>query len=215
MTAIVSTASGFPRVNLLPRSEIVRRERDRLVRVWVWIVLAALLVAALIIAGAFAFKVFADQRLAAEQAQTDVLLTEIAALSDVSQAMATESELTNFRSEAMAHDLAWAPVVSKVIGVLPPDTSLTGFDVAVGGVPQGDDPTAEQGLVGTVSIDSPTPLDIVGIIRSLRGVDGVLFADGQSVTSSQITEGRFSYLLNLQFDQSIYSGEYAIEEGND
>ena len=65
MTAIVSTASGFPRVNLLPRSEIVRRERDRLVRVWVWIVLAALLVAALIIAGAFAFKVFADQRLAA------------------------------------------------------------------------------------------------------------------------------------------------------
>ena len=215
MTAIASPVSGFPRVNLMPRSEIVRRERDRLVRVWVWIVLAAVVVAALIIVGAFAFKMFADQRLAAERAQTNALLAEIAALSDVSQALTTESELTNFRAEAMANDFAWAPVVSKVTGVLPADTSLTGLDVSVGGVPQGDDPASEQGLVGTVSIDSPTPLDIVGIIRSLRGVEGVRFADGQSVTSSQITEGRFSYLLNVQFDQSIYSGQYAIEEGSD
>lgn len=207
--------AGSPRVNLMPRPEVVRRERDKLVRVWVWVVLASVLVAVLIIAGAVAFKLFADQRLAAEQARTNELLSEIASLSEVSQALATESELTAFRAEAMATDFEWGPVVEKVTSVLPADTSLTGFDVTVGGAPAAGDLAAEQGLVGTVSIDSLTPLDIVAIIRSLRGVEGVLYADGQSVTSSQVAEGRFTYLLNLQFDQSIYTGQYALSESAD
>ncbi|MGN6221456.1 MAG: hypothetical protein ACTHNQ_18305, partial [Microbacterium sp.] len=102
----------------------------------------------------------------------------------------------------------------KVTGILPPDATLTGFDLAVGGVPQGDDPAAEPGLVGTISIDSATPLDIVSIIRALRGVDGVLFADGQSVTSSQVSAGRYAYQLNVEFDQTVYSNEYAPKEGD-
>jgi hypothetical protein len=213
MTAIATPLTGLPRVNLLPRSEVVRRERDKLVRLWIWVVIAAILVAVLIIVGALAFKFFADQRLAAEQAQTNVLVAEIASLSEVSQALATESELTNFRAEAMATDFAWAPVIAKVTSALPADATLKGFDVTAGGVPQGEDPAAEQGLVGTVSIDSATPLDMVAIIRALRGVEGVLHADGQSVTSSQASEGRFAYIVNVQFDQSIYSGQYAPEEG--
>ncbi|MBW9108889.1 hypothetical protein [Microbacterium ureisolvens] len=215
MTAIPVPFSGAPRVNLMPRSEIARRERDSLVRLWVWIALGAIVVAVLIIAGAFAFKFFADQRLIAEQARTNALLTEIASLSDVSQAIATESELTDFRTDAMATDLAWAPVMEKITGVLPADTTITGVDFAVGGVPQGDDPTAEQGIVGTVTFDSPTPLDIVALIRSLRGVEGVLYADGQSVTSSQVSADRFSYLLNVEFDQSVYSNQFAAEEGGE
>ena len=215
MTAIPVPFSGAPRVNLMPRSEIVRRERDSLVRLWVWIALGAIVVAVLIIAGAFTFKFFADQRLVAEQARTNALLTEIASLSEVSQAIATESELTDFRTDAMATDLAWAPVMAKITGVLPADTTISGVDFAVGGVPQGDDPTAEQGLVGTVTFDSPTPLDIVALIRSLRGVEGVLYADGQSVTSSQVSADRFSYLLNVEFDQSVYSNEFAAEEGGE
>ncbi|MBW9120595.1 hypothetical protein JNB63_10850 [Microbacterium trichothecenolyticum] len=215
MTAIPVPFSGAPRVNLMPRSEIARRERDSLVRLWVWIALGAIVVAVLIIAGAFAFKFFADQRLIAEQARTNALLTEIASLSDVSQAIATESELTDFRTDAMATDLAWAPVMEKITGVLPADTTITGVDFAVGGVPQGDDPTAEQGVVGTVTFDSPTPLDIVALIRSLRGVESVLYADGQSVTSSQVSADRFSYLLNVEFDQSVYSNQFAAEEGGE
>jgi len=215
MTAIPVPFSGTPRVNLMPRSEIARRERDKLVSLWAWIVLGAIVVALLIIAGAFALKFVADQRLVAEQAKTNTLLSEIAALSDVSQALSTQSELTDYRTEAMATDLAWSPVIAKVAGILPPDATLTGFDVAVGGTPQGDDPTVEPGLVGTISIDSATPLDIVAIIRSLRGVDGVLFADGQSVTSSQISEGRYAYQLDVQFDQTVYSNQYAPEEGGE
>ncbi|MBD3940686.1 hypothetical protein IF188_03105 [Microbacterium sp. NEAU-LLC] len=215
MTAIPAPFSGLPRVNLMPRSEIARRERDKLVTLWVWIVLGAIVVALLIIAGAFALKFVADQRLAAEQTKTNALLTEIASLSEVSQALSTQSELTDFRTEAMAADLAWSPVIAKITGILPADATLTGFDMTVGGAPQGDDPTAEAGLVGTVSIDSATPLDIVAIIRSLRAVDGVLFADGQSVTSSQVTADRYAYQLNVQFDQSVYSNEYAPEEGGE
>ncbi|WP_203579193.1 hypothetical protein [Microbacterium hibisci] len=215
MTAVPVPFSGVPRVNLMPRSEVARRERDSLIRTWVWIVLAAIVVAVLIIAGAFAFKFFADQRLVAEQARTNTLLTEIAALSEVSEALATESELTEFRTDAMATDLAWTPVMAKITGILPADTTLTGVDFTVGGVPQGDDPTVEQGIVGTVTFDSPTPLDIVALIRSLRGVEGVLYADGQSVTSSQVSADRFSYLLNVEFDQSVYSKQFAAEEGSE
>lgn len=215
MTAITPPFTGFARVNLMPRPEIARRERDKTVRLWVWIVLAAVLVALLIIAGAFTFKLFADQRLASEQARTTSLLTEIAALSEVSQALSTEQELTEFRAEAMASDFEWAAVVSKITAALPPDTALTGFELITGGIPQGDDPAVEKGLVGTVSIDSATPLDIVAIIRSLRGVDGVLFADGRSVTTSEVSEGRFAYVLDMEFDQSIYSGRYSTTEEED
>ncbi|MDT0143881.1 hypothetical protein [Microbacterium sp. PRC9] len=215
MTAIPVPFSGAPRVNLMPRTEVARRERDQLVRLWVWLVLGAIVVAVLIIAGAFAFKFFADQRLVAEQARTNALLTEIASLSEVSQALATESELTDFRTDAMATDLAWTPAIGKITGILPTDTTLTGVDLAVGGVPEGDDPTLEQGLVGTVTFDSPTPIDIVPLIRSLRGVEGVLYADGQSVTSSQVSSGRYSYLLTVEFDQTVYSNEYAAEEGGE
>lgn len=215
MTAVPVPFAGAPRVNLMPRSEVARRDRDKLVRLWVWIVFGAILVALLIIAGAFAFRFFADQRLAAEQARTTVLLTEIQSLSEVSQALAIEAELTDFRTQAMAADLGWTPVIAKVTGILPPDTALTGFDLTVGGAPQGEDAALEKGAVGTVSVDSPTPLDIVAIIRSLRGVDGVLYADGQSVTSSQQSAGRYSYVLNVEFDQTVYSNRYAAEEGTE
>jgi hypothetical protein len=214
-SAVIPSSAANVRVNLMPRSEIARRERDGLVRGWVWGVLGAIVVAALIIAAAFWLKYAADQRLAAEQARTNNLLIELASLGEVSQALAAEQELTTFRTEAMAVDLAWAPVLAKVTGVLPDDTTVTGFDLTVGAAPTGDDPTAQAGVTGTVSFDSPTPLDIVPLIRSLRGVEGVLYADGQSVSSD--SEGRsYSYLLNVTFDQSVYSGQYAAaEEGGE
>ena len=215
MSAITAPYAGIPRINLMPRSEVARRERDKLVRLWVWIALGSIVVALLIIAGAFSVKFFADQRLAAQEARTNALLTEIAGLSEVSQALAAEAELTEFRAEALASDLAWSPVIAKVTGILPADTALTGFDLAVAGVPQGEDPALEAGVAGSLTIDSATPLDIVSIIRALRQVDGVLFADGRSVTSSQVSEGRFAYQLDVAFGQSVYSNAFAPEEGSE
>lgn len=211
----LTVVGGIPRINLMPRSELDRRARERLVRRWVWGVLGAIVIALLIIAAAFWLKWTADQGLAAEQARTNELLTEISALAPVSEALGTEADLTDYRSQAMAADLAWTPVIQKVVSVLPGDTNLTGFDLEIGGVPAGDDPTSETGLTGTFSIDSPTPLDIVSIIRSLRQVDGVLFADGQSVTESTLIDGRYAYVLTVTFDQTVYSGAFAITEETD
>lgn len=214
-SAVVTAPFSNARVNLMPRSELARRERDRLVGAWVWGILGAIVLAALIIAGAFWLKYSADQRLAAEQARTNNLLVELASLGEVSQALAAEQELTSFRTEAMAVDFAWAPLLAKVTGILPGDTTLSGFDLAVGAAPTGDDPASQAGVTGTVSFDSPTPLDIVDLIRDLRGVEGVLYADGQSVTTES-EGGSFSYLLNVVFDQTVYSGQYAAaEEGGE
>jgi hypothetical protein len=210
MTSIAYT--GAPRVNLMPKSEIARRDRDKLLRTWVWIVFASILIAVLIIAGTLWLKLMSDQRLAEEQARTNSLLIEIASLSEVSQALDTRSELSSFRADAMATDITWSPVIAKIQSALPGEASLTGFDLATGAVPQGTDPAIEAGLVGTVTIDSPTPLDIVAVIRSLRGLEGVMHADGQSISSSQVNEGRFAYLLNVIFDQSAYSGAYATAD---
>lgn len=212
--APVPAYAGTPRLNLMPRVEVTRREREALTRRWVWAALGAIVITLLIIAGAFAVKFFADQRLVAEQAQTNDLLVELSGLSEVSQALAAEQELTQFRAEAMAGDFAWAPVIAKVIGILPTDVILTGFNVTTGGKPQSEAPETEVGLVGTFAFDSPNPIDIVAAVRSLRAVDGVLYADGQAVTASTVTEGHYAYELTVTFDQTIYSNTYATQEGN-
>jgi hypothetical protein len=212
MSAISVAVGGVPRVNLMPRSEIERRERETLLRRWLWGVLAAIVVALLIIAGAMVLKWAADQRLAAEQAESNQLLAELAALSDVSQALATERELTTFRTESMGADFAWSPVFASVKSSLPAEAALVGFDLIGGGVPQGAEPTLEPGLVGTIAVGSRNPVDIVAVARDLRVVPGVLLADGQSVTESSVSPGSYVYELTVVFDQSIYSGQYAPAE---
>lgn len=212
--AAVPAYAGMPRLNLMPRVEVARRERESLTRRWVWVALGAIVLTLLIIAGAFTVKFFADQRLVAEQARTNDLLVQLSALSEVSQALATEQELTQFRADAMAADFAWAPVIGKVTGILPAEVTLTGFDLTSGGAPQTDAPEGEQGLVGTFAFDSPNPIDIVAAVRSLRAVDGVLYADGRAVTASTVIEGHYAYELTVTFDQSIYSNAYASEEGS-
>lgn len=209
------TLSGIPRVDLMPRSEVERRQRERLTRAWLWGVLAAILVAVAVIAGAFALKWLADQALAAEQAKTNELLVELSTLSEVNQALMTEQELTAYRSLAGGTDLAWAPLISSTVQLLPPDVTLTGFELAVGGVPSTDDPESETGLVGSLTFVSPTPIDIVATIRNVRTAPGVLAADGQEVTASSVSEGQYQYKLTITYDQTIYSGAFAAQEGND
>jgi hypothetical protein len=201
--------TGVPRVNLMPRSETDRREREALTGKWMWGVLAAIVVACLIIAGAFGLTWVANQRLAAEQAQTNQLVTELAGLSDISGALATERELTQFRAEAMGADFSWAPVIGAVTGALPGGTSLTGFDVTSGGDPvPGSNPKTSVGLAGTFTVNSATPLDMAATIRAIRAAPGVMAADGLAITASNVAVGAYQYQLNVTFNQTIYSGQY-------
>jgi hypothetical protein len=205
--------AGVPRVNLLPPVEIERRRRSSLVRGWTWGVFAALVVAFLLVGGAFALKLTADQALVAEQSQTNALLTELGTLSAVSGALSTEQELTAFRGDAMGSDFAWSPVIAALTGALPAEVQLVGFDVLTGGNPQTADPATEVGLTGTVTLASPTPLDLPEAVRQLRGLPGIMSVDGRAVTTGQEGVGTYSYELDITFDQSIYSGEYAPAEG--
>lgn len=207
MTTIA--AGRMPRVNLLPPSELARRDRAKLIRRWFWAGFATLLVVLALVAGAFALKWVADQQLAAEQATTNDLLLELSGLSDVSRALATETELSAFQSEALGADFAWQPVINSISSALPTGVTLAGFDVVTGGIPQGEDPAMQEGLVGVIRVESPTAIDMPTTIRAVRGLPSVIDADGRLVATSLAGVGAFQYEISVTFDQSIYSGAYA------
>ena len=206
---------GVPRVNLIPRSELDRRERAATARGWVWGVAGAILAALALIAGAMAISWVADQRLAAEQARTNILLTELAALSEVSGALADERDLVDFRAQSSGSDFAWAPVVDEVRAALPAGVELVGFALVTGGIPQGEDPTVETGLTGSLTLSSPNAIEIAQTVRALRDRAGVAMADGRLVSTSQQSVGAYTYELSVTFDQSIYSGRYAVTESGE
>ncbi|MEJ1923657.1 PilN domain-containing protein [Microbacterium sp. KHB019] len=213
--AVVSLA-GAPRVNLLPASERARREHDRLGRVWIWAALGAVVIAALLVGGAWVWNTFAQQELAAEQLRTQELVGEIAGLSEVSGAIATEKELTGYLAEAMGSDLAWSDVRSKIESALPADVALVGFSL-VPGMPAVDKLTEETvvgtaGLTGTITLDSPNTIDIAAISRQLRTVGAVAQSDSNAIAESGSEEGRFTYTIDITFDQGIYSGRFAAEQ---
>ncbi|HWI32482.1 MAG TPA: hypothetical protein VNT50_13440, partial [Microbacterium sp.] len=102
--------AGIPRVNLMPRLEVERRERSVLVKRWFGAVIGAVVIVALVCGGTFYLRWTEERRVAAAQAQTSSLLGELASLSEVSQAIATVGALETFRAEAMASDIGWAPI---------------------------------------------------------------------------------------------------------
>ncbi|WP_308491231.1 hypothetical protein [Microbacterium terrisoli] len=209
--AFAGAVGGAPRVSLLPRSEVDRRERAVLTRKWFWVVFAAIVVAAVAIGAAFAWSLLSTQRLSAAQAQTNSLLTQIGSMSDVSSSLAAEQELQSFRADAMGGDFAWKPLLTSVEGTLPKDVKVTGFDLATGAPPKaGSEPASEVGLTGTLTLTSPNVVDIAGLSRKLATVPGVQHADARATKTASGTDG-FDYTVDVTWDQSIYSGAYAKE----
>ncbi|MDX2377137.1 hypothetical protein M4I32_10035 [Microbacterium sp. LRZ72] len=211
------------RVNLMPPAETERRERLRLVRGWGWGLVGALALVLVLSGGAFALTWSAEQRLAAAQARTNDLLAQLASLSEVSQALSTETELTGFRSEAMSYDLEWRPVLDSVTTVLPAGVEVVGFVLTTGGAPAAEsadttqpDPAAEAanaGLSGTITLESGAPVDTSPAVRSLRAVPAITEVDVRELTSED-GEGAsvYTYVLTATFDQSVYSGAYTEAE---
>ncbi len=198
----------LPRVNLMPRSEIDRREKKSIIRRWVGGIVAALILVAVISAGTFWMQMTATFRLGAETARTQTLLSNLAGLSDVRATVDLQAELTAFRRDAMATDLEWSGLVAAVNGVLPPGVVVSGFRLSPGGMPLGDDPAAEIGAGGSVFLTSATPQEIVPLVRAVRPIAGIIEADGWQQTSEQ---GVYEYELRIVFDQSVYTGAYAVE----
>lgn len=198
-----------PRVNLMPRAETERRQRTRLAKRWIGALVGALLAVVAASGLAFGLQVVAAQRLEVEQARTTSLLGHLAELEDVQRALDLESDLQNFRADAMATDLRWSPLIATVQEQLPPGVTITGFSLAPGPVPQGDDPSAEVGVSGTLTLSSATPTEIVPLVRALRPLPAVLEADGWQASAE---DGEYSYEIRIALDQSVYTGAYAEED---
>ena len=204
------TIGGPPRVNLLPRAVTASRQRASLLRTWLLGLLAALGVVLVATGGAYALQLTAQQSLDRANADTVRLLGEVAALQPVNEKLKLESELGDYRTQAMGTDLTWATLVSSVEPALPADTVLAGFTLVPGGNPVGDDPALEIGAAGELTITSTTPTQIVDIVRALRTVPGILSVDGWESTTDTLG---YSYLLRIVFDQSSYTGAFAEEAG--
>ncbi|MDT0158034.1 hypothetical protein Q9R19_10405 [Microbacterium sp. ARD32] len=212
----------IPQVNLLPRSEFERRERERLTGVWGRAVIATLMLTTALIGGAYAWNLYTQQGLTGEQERTTALIGEIGELSEVSRTLQTERDLIAYRADAMGSDLGWTAVLDRISGALPADVQLVGFDLTVGAVPQGGGADAEAakeaaqqavGLTGTITLASPTPREMAPYARALRAVEGVAGADASSVATSG-ADG-YLYTIDITFDQTVYSGSFAEKKEAD
>lgn len=213
----------LPGVNLLPKVELDRRDRAGLIRRWLAGMLIALVVALIGVAGAMFLRWTADQALQAENVRTNTLIAALASLRDVSQLVQSQTALEEFRAQAMVDHFSWFGVLATLAVPLPDGVMITGFDLSSGGAPAGEDPTAvdpalETGVTGSVTLTSPTPVEIVPIARAYAALPVVIAADAQELRSD--TEGStdaaasYTYVITLTFDQTIYTGDYA-QEGED
>lgn len=206
----VLSVGALPRVELLPPSEIRRRDMLARARTWLFIGVACLAVSLLAVTGALAYRMAADIRLAAEQSRTQALLVGIAELSDVSAALSDRSSLEGMRRDAMSGDLEWSGVLRLVAAQLPAGVSITGYSLEAGPAPVADgDPAAATGVSGSVTFTSPAPIDFVQVTRDVRSSAGMREADVEALTSA---DGVFTYTVHVDLDQSVYSGAYDEEE---
>lgn len=213
--------AGVPRVNLMPRAELDRRERAAIIRRWGWGVVAALAVVVLVAGTGYGMNWVAQQRLAEAQSRTTSLLTELTGLANVSKALKTRGDLESFRADAMGSDLEWIKALGSLGVELPQGVAVIGFDLAPGAIPAaGTKPENESGLTGTLTLESMSPVEIVPVVRAFRDVPGVIAADGVQVTSDDGSSGGgasagssgpvpYKYLIDVEFDQTLYTHAYA------
>lgn len=201
----VLALAGVPRINLLPRLEVERRERISLTRTWVLLALASLVVGVLVIGGAFTLKLVADQQLVAEQARTTNLLTELQSYSDVSKAISTQGELEQFRATAMGTDTDWTAMLHLVTGATPAGVTMLEFTLNPAASVL-EDPTSGVGYSGLLTFSAPGADAQAATVRALRAVPGVLAVD--AATLYQGGEAGFEFTVTIAFDQSVFTGAY-------
>ncbi|MDN3496120.1 hypothetical protein QL996_09290 [Planococcus sp. APC 4015] len=211
--AATAPAVGFvpaPRVNLMPRAETERRGRSALARRWTLAVVVTLSVVAAASAFAFTMQIAAAARLAIENARTTSLLGDLAALSDVRGALALQDELEVFRADAMGTDVEWLPLLDRLQPAIPAEAAVVGFHLAPGGLPVGEEPADEIGVTGTLTVISTTVDDVTSIVRAIRPMSGVLEVDSWNTVYEN---GYYRHELRITLDQTLYTGDYATEEG--
>lgn len=195
----------LPAVDLLPAAEIDRRQRRRLARHWITGVLVAGLVTALAVGGSVLFRDTEQSALLAEQADTTKLLTQISEYSGITALLSQQAELESFEADLSQTSLSVSETLARALNEIPADMSITNVQLAVGGAPTGDDPTAEIGLSVVLGLTGPDATAGARLAQTLRGLEGVMYADVLAVTSADSVT--YSYNVEFAFDQTIYTAQ--------
>ncbi|BDZ40599.1 PilN domain-containing protein [Microbacterium suwonense] len=200
---------AIPRVNLLPKSELDRRSNAALARRWVAVGIGALLIVVVLIGGGYAYSLMSSMRLTAEQNRASQLSIDLAELAPVSRSVAQRRSLSAQLEQAMAGDLAWRPVLDGLAAQLPDDAVVTGYSLAAGPVPAGDDPSVQVGIDGTLTVITATPLPVAEVIDAVRGVEDVLYVDiRQLLRDADEEPDSYEYTIQVQLDQTVYSRRF-------
>lgn len=202
---------GTPQVDLLPQAVIARRAQHRTLREWGVRIAGAVALVVIACAGLFAWQSITTLQLLGVQQQGEELLTRITAESEIQRLLHQQEDLDRFRTEAMSTDLEWVPVLEGVKATFPEDARVEGYELHSGAVPSGGAPETQTGLSGTVSIAGPFP-SAIPFLRDFASVSGL--------TSATVREGEWDpeigiyvHVIDVEFDQTVYSGRYAEGAG--
>jgi len=193
-----------PWVDLMPVRELRRRASMRVLRIWIRVAVAVIVLMAAAVGAAYFFRVSSEMELSRENAHTTLLMTQIGTLSEVSEVLSARAELEQLRASATSNNLDFSELLGALAAELPEGTAITGIEFVPGGVPAGDDARAEIGLAGLLRIESAVPGDVVQIVRGIRDIDWISVVD---VTAVESPGAAYEYAVYFAADQTRYSGE--------
>ncbi|MCA0346660.1 MAG: hypothetical protein LCH31_06460 [Actinobacteria bacterium] len=196
-------SGGVPRVNLLPREVIAKREQSGMIKSWGVRVAATAVIVAVGVLGMFAWQAVTTLRLGATQAEGTSLLTQIGSKSEIQQLINTESSLGSFEKKALATDFGWVESLQRLLAKFPEGSTLCSFDLTGGAAPAGD-PETQVGLSGVFTMCG-SAASVISYLRDATSVDGVLAVTIVDSTYDQ-TLGLYTHTIAVQFDQTIYTG---------
>ncbi|HOC14275.1 MAG TPA: hypothetical protein PLL50_08570 [Propionicimonas sp.] len=206
-------AGKAPRVNLMPASEVARRERRVLLRNWMLGLFATLAGLGLGVGAMLGVRMGAELRLAEENQRTEQLTIALAGYADVTKSLADRSALGDFRGSAAANDLPWTELYGDISGALPGGVTVRGFDLHPGAAPMADaDPATAAGLTGTITCRSTDPGDQRRMVTALRKIPGALAVDAGKLDYLE-TDATYEYVITFVADQTRYTGRFAPEGG--
>lgn len=196
----------LPHVDLLPPSEIQRREISARARSWVVIGLGAVALVLALIVGTFVMNTIANVRLADEKARTLTIADQTEALGPVSKIVNTQTELEVLRTQSMAGDIAWMPVLAGIQSQLPAGVSVAGYSLSGGPVPTPG--VVGVGVIGSVTLKSTVPLTVVEATHALRSAPHVTAVETEEYASK---DGIVTYRFHVEIDQTVYTGAFATK----
>lgn len=194
-------SGGVPKVNLLPREVTVKRAQTALFKAWGVRALASVAVLGVAALGVLGWQTVVALQLAAEEAEGQSLLTQIAQKNEIQQLVRTEGSLRSFSKDALATDLVWSEPIALVLEHFPEGSWLCAFDLQSGASPSGD-PMSQVGLSGVISICGDFP-SAIPYLQDIRETDQLLISEAQ--------KGRFDndlkvyvHELSLVLNQTVY-----------